>query len=318
VRGLRVLFRVPRGPLRRPAVLRAVDGVDFDLEAGETLGVVGESGCGKSTLGRAVLRLIEPAAGTVAWRGRDLRSLGPRELRSRRREMQMVFQDPVTSLDPRMTVGAILAEPLETFQPGLSAAGRRRRVEEAMAEVGLAPEMVNRYPHEVSGGQAQRVAIARAVIAGPSLLVCDEPVSALDVSIRAQIVNLLKRLQRERGLSMIFIGHDLSVVRQVSHRIMVLHLGRVAEIADRDAIFRDPRHPYTRALISAVPIPDPDRERAKRRLVLAGEPASVLAPPSGCGLRTRCPLAHDRCAAQAPALEEVRPGHLVACHLREG
>ncbi|WP_207485784.1 ABC transporter ATP-binding protein [Arenibaculum pallidiluteum] len=314
VRDLRVHFPIASGFLRKPFLLRAVDGVSFDLHPGETLGVVGESGCGKSTLGRAILRLVEPSAGRVAWLGEDLAALPPGALRAHRRDMQIIFQDPLASLDPRMTVGDIIGEPLATFEGGLPRAERRRRVEETMRKVGLVPEMINRYPHEFSGGQAQRIGIARAMVLRPRLVICDEPVSALDVSIQAQIVNLLVRLQREHGLALVFISHDLSVVRHISHRVMVLYLGKVAEIADRDAIYRAPRHPYTQALISAVPLPDPDRERAKRRIVLRAELPSPLSPPSGCYFRTRCPKAQPVCAERAPELYPVGPGHGAACH----
>jgi oligopeptide transport system ATP-binding protein len=314
VRDLRVTFPIPRGLFRGTDRLRAVDGVSFDLFPGETLGVVGESGCGKSTLGRAVLRLIPPTGGTVAWLGQDLAGLSERRMRAHRQDMQIIFQDPLASLDPRMTVGDIVAEPLQTFHPDLGRAERRRRVEAMMVEVGLMPEMINRYPHEFSGGQAQRIGIARAMILKPRLIVCDEPVSALDVSIQAQIVNLLMRLQRRHDLALIFISHDLSVVRQISHRVLVLYLGRTAELADRDAIYRNPRHPYTQALISAVPIPDPDRERSKQRIVLTGDLPSPLDPPSGCAFRTRCPKARAYCAEVAPPLYETGPGHRASCH----
>ncbi|MFZ5792199.1 MAG: ABC transporter ATP-binding protein [Pseudomonadota bacterium] len=314
VRDLSVTFRVRRGLFRPEAALAAVDEVSFDLRPGETLGLVGESGSGKSTLGRAVLRLLPNVKGRVTWLGRDLAGLGPEELRRLRAEMQIVFQDPLASLDPRMTVGEIVAEPLRTFQPDLPKAERRARVAAMLMRVGLGPEHLNRYPHEFSGGQCQRIGIARAMINRPKLVVCDEPVSALDVSIQAQIINLLMRLQREESLALIFISHNLSVVRHISHRIMVLYLGRVAELADRRTLFREPRHPYTQALISAVPIPDPDAERARRHLVLKGELPSPFAPPSGCAFRTRCPKASARCAAERPPLEPIGPDHQVACH----
>jgi oligopeptide transport system ATP-binding protein len=317
VRDLNVEFTISRGFLRRPGVLRAVAGVSFDLGAGETLGVVGESGCGKSTLGRAVLQLLPAATGSVAWLGQDLTTLDAAAMRTRRRDMTIIFQDPLASLDPRMTVGDIVAEPLLTHEPGLTRDARRARVEEMMAQVGLSAEMINRYPHEFSGGQAQRIGIARAMILRPKMIVCDEPVSALDVSIQAQIVNLLMRLQRAFGLSLIFISHDLSIVRHIANRVLVLYLGRMMEIAERDAIYRDPRHPYTQALISAVPIPDPDRERSKTRIVLTGDLPSPLSPPSGCVFRTRCPKARDVCASDQPDPLEVAPGHRVACHFRE-
>ena len=307
---------IPVGGLlrRRYLPLKAVDGVSFELSPGETLGIVGESGCGKSTLGRAVLRLIEPNRGRVVWLGEDLGALGAEALRRHRRAMQIVFQDPLASLDPRMTVGDIIAEPLVTHEPGLARAEVGARVRDMMASTGLSPQMINRYPHEFSGGQCQRIGIARAMILRPRLIVCDEPVSALDVSIQAQIVNLLMRLQREFGLSLIFISHDLSVVRHVSHRILVLYLGRMVELADRDALYLAPKHPYTKALLSAVPIPDPRLERRKRRIVLAGELPSPLEPPSGCVFRTRCPLAIELCAREVPRIEEIAPGHQVACH----
>ncbi len=316
VRDLRVHFPMPaRGILsRRRDYLKAVDGVSFDVRPGETLGVVGESGCGKSTLGRAILQLIPPTSGQVVWLGEDMASMSEREIRAKRQDMQIICQDPLASLDPRMTVGDIIAEPLRTFHPRMSRDEQRRRVDEMMAHVGLVPEMVNRYPHEFSGGQAQRIGIARAMILRPKLIVCDEPVSALDVSIQSQILNLLRRLQREFDLSLIFISHDLSVVRYISHRIIVLYLGKVAEMADRDELYGNPRHPYTQALISAVPLPDPDAERAKERIVLYGDLPSPLDPPSGCYFRTRCPKATDHCARMAPDLYDVSPRHRAACH----
>jgi oligopeptide transport system ATP-binding protein len=299
---------------RQAAVLRAVDGVTFDLRPGETLGLVGESGCGKSTLGRAVLRLLPPAAGRVVWLGQDLAKLSHEAMRLKRKEMQIIFQDPLASLNPRMTVGEIIAEPLRTFAPELPWKEAKSRVQGMMAKVGLLPQQINRYPHEFSGGQCQRIGIARAMINNPKLIVCDEPVSALDVSIQAQIVNLLMDLQRETHMALIFISHNLSVVRHISHRIMVLYLGHVVELADRDQLYRNPRHPYTQALISAVPIPDPDVERNRQRLVLTGDLPSPLNPPSGCTFRTRCPKATELCARVAPPLEQIEGGHDVACH----
>jgi oligopeptide transport system ATP-binding protein len=316
VRGLRVHF-----PIRISGILRgryrdikAVDGVDFDLWPGETLGIVGESGCGKSTLARAVLQLLKPTAGSVAWMNRDIVGLRPEQMRQFRQDMQIVFQDPLASLDPRMTVGESVAEPLKAFNPRMAKGELTERVREMMRRVDLLPQMINRYPHEFSGGQCQRIGIARAMILNPRLIVCDEPVSALDVSIQAQIINLLMRLQAEYQLSLMFISHDLSVVRHISHRIMVLYMGRVMEIADRDTIYGAPSHPYTKALISAVPLPDPDRERSKKRAPLSGDPPSPLDPPSGCVFRTRCPLADARCANQTPDLRDMAPGHQVACH----
>jgi oligopeptide transport system ATP-binding protein len=316
VRDLEVHFPIAIGGLfrRRHIALKAVDGVSFELGEGETLGIVGESGCGKSTLGRAVLRLIEPTGGRAVWLGEDLGRLRAEAMRRKRREMQIVFQDPLAALDPRMTVGDAIAEPLVTHEPGLARAEVKARVGEMMARAGLSPQMINRYPHEFSGGQCQRIGIARAIILSPRLIVCDEPVSALDVSIQAQIVNLLARLQRELGLSLLFISHDLSVVRHISRRILVLYLGRMMELADRDTLFQAPRHPYTKALISAVPIPDPKLERAKRRIVLRGELPSPLDPPSGCVFRTRCPLAAELCAQKVPEIERIGPDHQVACH----
>ncbi len=318
VRDLKVHFDVRVGGIfaGRYRPLKAVDGVSFELKAGETLGIVGESGCGKSTLGRAILRLIEPTGGRAVWLGEELSGLDAQAMRAKRQDMQIIFQDPLASLNPRMTVGEIIAEPLKTFESGIGREAIKTRVKEMMAKVGLLPQMINRYPHEFSGGQCQRIGIARAMVLEPKLIVCDEPVSALDVSIQAQIVNLLMRLQSEFGLSLLFISHDLSVVRHISHRIMVLYLGRVMEIADREAIYLRARHPYTQALISAVPIPDPDKEREKRRLVLQGELPSPLAPPSGCVFRTRCPKATELCAREVPVLEEDGTGdlHRVACH----
>ena len=316
VRDLKVHFRVKtRSALfGHHVLLKALDGVSFRLASGETLGVVGESGCGKSTLARAVLQLIPPTAGEVVWLGRPIQGLGVREMRPLRRDMQMVFQDPLAALDPRMTVGEIIGEPLDTFLPSLARAGRKARVQEMLAKVGLSPHMVNRYPHEFSGGQCQRIGIARAMILNPKLIVCDEPVSALDVSIQAQIVNLLMKLQREFNLSLILISHDLSVVRHISHRILVLYLGRMMEVASRDELYANPRHPYTQALISAVPIPDPDREANKPRIVLTGDLPSPFEPPSGCLFRTRCPKATAICAEVVPPEERVSGSHSVFCH----
>jgi oligopeptide transport system ATP-binding protein len=316
VRDLKVHFPIPAGGLlqRRYVPLKAVDGITFDLRAGETLGIVGESGCGKSTLGRAVLQLIPPTDGRVIWLGDDLAGLGSGAMRRHRRDLQIIFQDPLASLDPRMPIGETIAEPLVTHEPRLPRTEVRQRVQTMMRAVGLLPQMINRYPHEFSGGQCQRIGIARAMILRPRLIVCDEPVSALDVSIQAQIVNLLMQLQQEFGLSLIFISHNLAVVRHICHRIMVLYLGRMCELADRDALYLNPKHPYTQALISAVPIPDPELERARRRVVLTGDLPSPLSPPSGCVFRTRCPRASEICAQLVPAVETVASGHEVACH----
>jgi oligopeptide transport system ATP-binding protein len=316
VEDVRVHFPLAVGGLlqRRWLPLKAVDGVSFTVGPGETLGVVGESGCGKSTLGRAILRLIEPTGGRVVWQGQDLGALEPQAMRRRRREMQIIFQDPLASLNPRMTIGDIIAEPLITHEPQLGRAEVSARVRDIMTKTGLLPQMINRYPHEFSGGQCKRIGVARAMILNPKLIVCDEPVSALDVSIRAQIINLLMELQRSFRLSLLFISHDLSVVRHISQRILVLYLGRMMELADSESLYREPRHPYTRALISAVPVPDPKRERAKQRIVLGGDLPSPLEPPSGCVFRTRCPLAIEICAREVPKIERVHPGHQVACH----
>ncbi len=316
VRDLKVHFPVRIGGVfaGRYQMLKAVDGVSFDLKAGETLGIVGESGCGKSTLGRAVLRLLPTTAGHVVWLGADMTELDGAALKARRENMQIVFQDPLASLDPRMTAGNIIAEPLHNYHPELGKAEIAARVSEMMTQVGLQPSMLNRYPHEFSGGQCQRIGIARAMILKPKLIVCDEPVSALDVSIRAQVVNLLMDLQKAFGLSMLFISHDLAVVRHISHRVLVLYLGRMMELSGRESLYRAPRHPYTQALISAVPIPDPDKERAKPKVLLSGDLPSPLTPPSGCVFRTRCRKATEICARVAPAAELIDADHTVWCH----
>ena len=318
VEGLRVGFPLSGGLLGRVRTLVAVDDVSFELAAGETLGVVGESGCGKSTLGRAVLRLIPASAGRIAWLGQDLGTLDESAMRARRRDMQVIFQDPLAALDPRMTVGDIVAEPLRAFQPDQPKAERRALVEDTLRLVGLAPEMINRYPHEFSGGQCQRIGIARAMVLRPKLIVCDEPVSALDASIQAQIVNLLRRLQREFGIALLFISHNLSVVRHISHRVMVLYLGRVVELAPTAALFARPRHPYTRALIVAVPVPDPVVERARAHVPLGGEVPSPLRPPSGCAFHTRCAIARPACARDRPALETDGARRVACPHWRDG
>ncbi len=297
-----------------PKLLKAVDGVSFKLSKGETLGVVGESGCGKSTLARGILGLTSVTSGNIKLAGEELTGLSGKAMRAKRQMMQIVFQDPLASLDPRMTVSEIISEPLKVFHPELSRKDSRIAVKNIMDRVGLLPNQINRYPHEFSGGQCQRIGIARALIVAPELLICDEPVSALDVSIQAQIINLLMDLQQEMGLSMLFIAHDLSVVKQISHRIMVMYLGRIVEITDRDSLYKHPRHPYTRALINAIPIPDPDIERNKPKDHLRGDLPSPLAPPSGCTFRTRCPKATQICAEQAPASLEKAPGHWVSCH----
>ncbi|MDZ4760895.1 MAG: ABC transporter ATP-binding protein [Alphaproteobacteria bacterium] len=303
---------VPGGLFGKRVPLRAVDGVSFDLRPGETLGVVGESGCGKSTLARAVLRLLDPTAGSVAWLGRDIAKATRREVQPLRKELQIVFQDPLASLDPRMTIGDSIAEPFTVFRPDMDRAAREKGAREIMARMGLDPSFVNRYPHELSGGQNQRVGIARAMILNPKLVVCDEAVSALDVSVQAQILDLLIELQKERGLSMLFISHDLSVVRELCHRVMVLYLGRVVELATREELFANPLHPYTRALLSAVPSPDPVRERARERIKLQGDLPSPMDPRAGLRfLKSRLTGSEP---FYRPSLLEVSPGHFVAEH----
>jgi oligopeptide/dipeptide ABC transporter ATP-binding protein len=311
VRDLVKHFQIGRG------LVRAVDGVSFSIERGETLGLVGESGCGKTTTGRCILQLERPTAGQVLFEGRDLLKASPAEMRAVRRKMQVIFQDPYSSLNPRMTVGQIIAEPLAVHGIVTGAAARAARVRDLLQRVGLNPRHAARYPHEMSGGQRQRVGIARALAMEPSLIVCDEPVSALDVSIQAQIINLLEDLQSEFGLTYLFIAHDLAVVRHISDRVAVMYLGKIAELADRKTLYDNPRHPYTRALLSAVPIPDPELEAKRERIVLGGEVPSPLNPPSGCVFHPRCPIMVDRCRTEVPRLRELATGHGAACHLAD-
>ncbi len=320
VKDLKVYFDIKREgdmPWTKPARLKAVDGVTFDLKAGETLGIVGESGCGKSTLARAVIRMVPAEAGQVMWLGQDLLEFNKHQMRDQRKEVQMIFQDPLASLDPRMNIGEIIAEPLKTHFPKTPKAEVRERVREVMTRVGLLPNLVNRYPHEFSGGQCQRIGIARALILKPKLIICDEPVSALDVSIQAQVINLLKELQEEMGLALIFIAHDLSIVKHISTRIMVLYLGNMVELAVADEIYKTPRHPYTQALISAVPIPDPEIERNKEVILIEGDLPSPIDPPSGCVFRTRCPRVEPRCALEKPEMQNAGDGHQVACFFHD-
>jgi oligopeptide transport system ATP-binding protein len=315
VRGLKMHFPITQGIViqRQVGAVKAVDGLNFDVFRGETLGLVGESGCGKTTTGRSVLQLYRPTAGSVQFRGEELTKLKGEKLRRMRRQMQMIFQDPYASLNPRMTVGDIIGEPLQVHDI-LKGQARRDRVQELLKTVGLNPYFVTRYPHEFSGGQRQRIGVARALAVQPEFIVCDEPISALDVSIQAQIINLLEDLQAKFNLTYLFIAHDLSVVRHISDRIAVMYLGKIAELTGRKELYDNPLHPYTRALLSAVPIPDPAVEEQRRRMVLEGDVPSPAHPPAGCNFHTRCPLAMEICSQQEPEFRDVGGGHWVACH----
>jgi oligopeptide transport system ATP-binding protein len=315
VRDLCKHFHIPGGIGRSGGIVRAIDNVSFSIRRGETVGLVGESGCGKTTTGRCVLLLERPTSGSIWFEGVDIAALSPSELRSMRRKVQVIFQDPYSSLNPRMTIGQIIAEPLKVHGILRDKAKREARVRELLEQVGLLPQHTGRYPHQLSGGQRQRVGIARALAMEPALIICDEPVSALDVSIQAQIVNLLEDLQKRLGLTYLFIAHDLSVVRHISDRVVVMYLGKIVEVADRRALYEDPLHPYTQALLSAVPIPDPALEATRNRTVLRGEVPSPLNPPSGCVFHPRCPKAIERCTAEIPTLREIKPDHRAACHL---
>lgn len=326
VSDLKMHFPVSKGTFGgKPGVVKAVDGVSFEMTKGETLGLVGESGCGKSTTGRAILQLLRPTSGSVNFDGQELTKLWrptmgrwkwSEQLRQLRQQMQIIFQDPYASLNPRMTVESIVGEPLQTFNVARGGA-LRRQVQELMERVGMDPRYIRRYPHEFSGGQRQRIGVARALALRPQLIIADEPISALDVSIQAQILNLLDEIQTEFQLTYLFIAHDLAAVRHISDRIAVMYLGRLVEVATSESLYGAPAHPYTQALISAIPIPDPKIERKRERIVLRGDVPSPMAPPSGCYFHTRCPLKEARCETETPTLRTIAPGHQVACHLVE-
>ena len=316
IKGLKKYFPITQGIIfqRKVADVKAVDGLDFSITKGETLGLVGESGCGKSTTGRSILQLYRPTAGEVIFQGKDLAKIQGEELRKMRRNMQMIFQDPYASLNPRMTVGDIIGEPLEVHNIA-KGKDKKDRVQELLQVVGLNPYFVNRYPHEFSGGQRQRIGIARALAVQPDFIVCDEPISALDVSIQAQIINLLEELQGKFNLTYLFIAHDLSVVRHISDRVAVMYLGKIVELTDRDSLYKTPLHPYTKALLSAVPIPDPVVEEKRERIILTGDVPSPVNPPSGCRFHTRCPVAIEKCKTEDPAWRDAGNNHWVACHV---
>ena len=315
VEGLTKHFPITKGFFRRQVgAVKAVDGISFDIFKGETLGLVGESGCGKTTAGRVILQLYPATAGKVTFKGRDLMTLSKEELRKQRPQMQMIFQDPQDSLNPRMTVGSIISEPLVEHGKFMGKE-RRERVEQLLESVGMNREFTNRYPHEFSGGQRQRIGIARALALSPEFIICDEPIAALDVSIQAQVVNLLEDLQEEYGLTYLFISHDLSMIRHIADRVAVMYLGRIVELADSDSLYSKPLHPYTQALLSAVPIHDPKLEKKRDRVILTGDVPSPANPPSGCHFSTRCPIAEKRCFEDSPEWREIATGHQVACHL---
>jgi oligopeptide transport system ATP-binding protein len=315
VRGLKKHFPISSGIIfqRQVGAIKAVDGLDFDIYQGETLGLVGESGCGKSTTGRTILQLYRPTDGSVVFEGHDLAALKGEELRRMRRRMQMIFQDPYASLNPRMSVGRIIGEPLQVHKVA-SGEKQRERVRELLRLVGLNEYFINRYPHEFSGGQRQRIGVARALALNPSFIVCDEPISALDVSIQAQVVNLLQDLQKELGLTYLFIAHDLSMVQHICDRVAVMYLGKIVELTTSELLYANPLHPYTQALLSAVPVPDPVVEEERRRIILKGDVPSPANPPVGCNFCTRCPVAISLCHEVDPEFREVQPGHFVACH----
>lgn len=310
VQKVKKYFRVGRGEN-----LRAVDNVSFHVHKGETFGLVGESGCGKSTIGRTIIRLYDATAGKVLFKGRDVHGQNRQQMQQFRREVQMIFQDPYASLNPRMTVEDIVAEGLDIHRLVGSKSERRKRVQELLEIVGLNPEHLSRYPHEFSGGQRQRIGIARALAVEPEFIIADEPISALDVSIQAQVINLMRRLQREKGLTYLFIAHDLSMVKHISDRVGVMYLGHLVEVAESEVLYADPLHPYTQALLSAIPIPDPHVEKKRERIILEGDVPSPITPPSGCRFRTRCPHAMTICAEAAPEWKEIKPNHWTACHL---